>query len=284
MLLHTYGITETAGISCCLQPQDHDLTLDENGNYRAASCGVPSPLVDMMVVDNDDNQVPTGEIGEVVFGGPKIMKEYWRKPEITAEALRGGWYHTGDMGYVDETGHLYLVDRKKDMIISGAENIYSVEVENVISTHPSVQEVAVIGIPHDVWGEQVHAVVVKRDGGEDITGEDVIDFLPRQDRRLQDPEVRFVRRRPAVHHRTRQDRQAPSARSVLGGQGTADLIPRRAGKPVRGCRIIGHGQLYSQCMVRGRLVARTGRQATGETRAGRGSRRVSQPSPGWPPR
>jgi len=176
MLLHAYGITETAGIACCLQPQDHDLTLDENGHYRAASCGVPSPLIDMMVVDADDNQLATGEIGEVVFGGPKIMKEYWRKPEITAEALRGGWYHTGDMGYVDETGHLYLVDRKKDMIISGAENIYSVEVENVISTHPSVLEVAVIGIPHDVWGEQVHAVVVKRGGAADISEDEVIEF------------------------------------------------------------------------------------------------------------
>ena len=79
------------------------------------------------------------------------MKEYWRKPKITAEVLRGGWYHTGDMGFLDKTGHLYLVDRKKDMIISGAENIYSVEVENVISTHPAVKEVAVIGIPHDIW-------------------------------------------------------------------------------------------------------------------------------------
>ena len=104
------------------------------------------------------------------------MKQYWRKPEITAEALRGGCYHTGDMGYVDETGHLYLVDRKKDMIISGAENIYSVEVENVISTHPSVLEVAVVGIPHDGWGEQVHAVVVKRDGAVEISEDEVIEF------------------------------------------------------------------------------------------------------------
>ena len=176
MLLHTYGITETAGLACCLHPQEHDLTLDGNGNYRAASCGPPTPLVDMMVVDDGDNRAAIGEIGEVVFGGPKIMKEYWRKPEITANALRGGWYHTGDMGYVDDTGHLYLVDRKKDMIISGAENIYSVEVETVISTHPGVLEVAVIGIPHDVWGEQVHAVVVKRDGHDALVGDGVIDF------------------------------------------------------------------------------------------------------------
>mgnify|MGYP003666809284 FL=1 len=128
------------------------------------------------MVDADDNDVPVGEIGEVVFGGPKIMKEYWRKPDVTAESLRGGWYHTGDVGYLDATGHLYLVDRKKDMIISGAENVYSVEVENVISTHPAVLEVAVIGIPHDLWGEQVHAIVVPRDGAEPVNGDDILEF------------------------------------------------------------------------------------------------------------
>ena len=176
MLLHTYGITETAGLACCLHPQDHDLTIGEDGHYRAASCGPPTPLIDVRVIDDNDRDLPAGDIGEVVFGGPKIMREYWRKPETTAKALRGGWYHTGDMGYLDETGHLYLVDRKKDMIISGAENIYSVEVENVISTHPSVREVAVIGIPHEVWGEQVHAVIVPLEGAPDVSSEDIIEF------------------------------------------------------------------------------------------------------------
>ena len=176
MFMHSYGITETTGIACCLQPADHDLTLGPDGIHRAASCGVPSPLIDRRVVDENDNDVAVGEIGEVLFGGPKIMKEYWRKPEITAETLRGGWYHTGDIGYIDETGHLYLVDRKKDMIISGAENVYSVEVENVLSTHPAVLEVAVIGIPHEVWGEQVHAIVVRRDGHADATDADILDY------------------------------------------------------------------------------------------------------------
>jgi long-chain acyl-CoA synthetase len=176
MFMHSYGITETTGIACCLQPADHDLTLGPDGIHRAASCGVPSPLIDRRVVDENDNDVAVGEIGEVLFGGPKIMKEYWRKPEITAETLRGGWYHTGDIGYIDETGHLYLVDRKKDMIISGAENVYSVEVENVLSTHPAVMEVAVIGIPHEVWGEQVHAVVVRRDDHADTTEADILDY------------------------------------------------------------------------------------------------------------
>ena len=176
MFLHTYGITETTGIACCLHPADHDLTIPQGGVHRAASCGVPAPLVDMRVVDADDNDVAVGEIGEVLFGGPKIMKEYWRKPEITAETLRGGWYHTGDVGYLDETGHLYLVDRKKDMIISGAENVYSVEVENVISTHPAVLEVAVIGIPHELWGEQVHAIVVPRGGADAASGDEILEF------------------------------------------------------------------------------------------------------------
>lgn len=176
MFLHTYGITETTGIACSLHPQDHDLIAPEGGVHRAASCGTPSPLVEMRVVDDEDNDVPVGVVGEVLFGGPKIMKEYWRKPEITAETLRGGWYHTGDAGYVDETGHLYLVDRKKDMIISGGENVYSVEVENILSTHPGILEVAVIGIPHELWGEQVHAVIVRRDGQDKSSESDILDF------------------------------------------------------------------------------------------------------------
>lgn len=176
LFLHAYGITETTGITCCLHPQDHDLQVPDGGVHRAASCGPPTPLIDLRVVDDDGEDLPIGGIGEVLCGGPKIMTGYWRKPEITAEALRDGWYHTGDMGYLDETGHLYLVDRKKDMIISGAENVYSVEVENAISTHPAVLEVAVIGIPHDVWGEQVHAVVVKRAGHDDTDEAEILDF------------------------------------------------------------------------------------------------------------
>lgn len=176
MFLHTYGITETTGIACSLHPQDHKLIMPEGGVHRAASCGTPSPLIEIRVVDDDDKDMPVGEIGEVLFSGPKIMKEYWRKPEITAKTLRGGWYHTGDAGYIDETGHLYLVDRKKDMIISGGENVYSVEVENVLSTNPAVLEVAVIGIPHDVWGEQVHAVIVLQSGQENTTGLEILNY------------------------------------------------------------------------------------------------------------
>ncbi|MEX2453531.1 MAG: long-chain-fatty-acid--CoA ligase [Rhodospirillaceae bacterium] len=175
-LFHSYGITETAGITCCLAASDHDLTVPPDGVHRAASCGPPTPFIDLRVVDDNDNDVAVGEIGEVVCGGPKIMSAYWRKPEVTAEALRDGWYHTGDMGYLDETGHLYLVDRKKDMIITGGENVYSVEVENVLSTHPAVLEVAVIGIPQELRGEQVHAVIVPRPGSDAPGEAEIIGF------------------------------------------------------------------------------------------------------------
>ncbi|HEY3075093.1 MAG TPA: long-chain fatty acid--CoA ligase, partial [Burkholderiales bacterium] len=122
------------------------------------------PLIDVRVVDDAGRDVPAGTVGEVVCGGPKIMAGYWRKPEASAAVLKNGWYHTGDMGALDEQGYLTLVDRKKDMIISGGENVYSIEVESLLSLHPAVAEVAVIGIPDDKWGEAVTAVVVPRTG------------------------------------------------------------------------------------------------------------------------
>ena len=175
LLLHTYGITETAGIACCLDPAEHTLEVPSGGVHRAASAGRAVPFVDLRVVDEAGNDLPPGEVGEAVLGGPKVMKEYWRQPEATAAVLKDGWYHSGDMGYLDEGQSLYLVDRKKDMIITGAENVYSVEVENVISTHPAVLEVAVIGVPDDRWVEAVKAIVVKREG-QDVAAGDLIDF------------------------------------------------------------------------------------------------------------
>jgi long-chain acyl-CoA synthetase len=105
-----------------------------------------------------------GEIGEIVARGPMIMKGYWQNPEMTSEAMRGGWLHTGDAGYIDAEGFVFLVDRVKDMIIIGGENVYSTEVESAIGEHPAVSECAVIGIPHETWGEAVHAIVVPRAG------------------------------------------------------------------------------------------------------------------------
>src|SRR5690606_31360834 len=163
-LTHTYGITEMAGYVTTLLPEEHVFDGSPEQNRRTASAGQAGPLVDVRVVDDDGRDVPTGEVGEIVCGGPKVMAGYWRKPEASAAALRNGWYHTGDMGVLDELRYLTVVDRKKDMIISGGENVYSVEVESVLSTHPDVQEVAVIGVPDEKWGEAVMAIVVPRPG------------------------------------------------------------------------------------------------------------------------
>ncbi len=171
MFIHAFGITETTGLACVLDPAEHSLEVPPGGVHRAASAGHATTFIDARVVDDDGNDVPTGDIGEVVIAGPKVMKEYWRKPEATAAALKNGWYHTGDMGYFDDTRAVYLVDRKKDMIISGAENVYSVEVENALSTHPAVLEVAVIGVPDELWGEAVKAIVVPRPGHAVEAGE-----------------------------------------------------------------------------------------------------------------
>jgi len=129
----------------------------------------------LSIQDDDGNALPTGQTGEVCARGGNFMREYWNNPEATEEAFHGGWYHSGDAGYLDERGYLFLVDRVKDMIVTGGENVYSVEVENAIAAHPAVAQVAVIGIPHDVWGEAVHAVVVARDGME-VTEVEIIDY------------------------------------------------------------------------------------------------------------
>jgi long-chain acyl-CoA synthetase len=114
-------------------------------------------------MDDANKVLPDGEVGEIVVSGPRLMAEYWNKPKATADAIRDHWYHTGDLGCFDGQRNLHVVDRKKDMIISGGENVYSVEVESVLSTHPDVLECAVIGVPSKEWGEAVHAVIVTRD-------------------------------------------------------------------------------------------------------------------------
>jgi long-chain acyl-CoA synthetase len=156
-LIHIYGTTETAPIATHLPHEE--LLLDAP---QARSCGHPALGVDVRVVDGDGMPVPEGEVGEVVIRGPNVMAGYWRKPDATAAALAGGWYHTGDLGYMDEDAYIYLVDRAKDMIVTGGENVYSIEVEDVLQRHPAVGEAAVFGVPDPRWGEAVHAVVVPR--------------------------------------------------------------------------------------------------------------------------
>ncbi len=157
-----YGQTETAPNVSMLTDKYHD----PSGPYadKISSAGQPVFTVEVKIVDVWDNPVACGTIGEIAVRGPNIMAGYWNKPEATELALRNGWMHTGDLGYMDEDGFLYIVDRAKDMIISGGENIYSVEVEKVIYQHPAVAMCAVIAIPDDKWGEAVHAIVVPKVG------------------------------------------------------------------------------------------------------------------------
>jgi len=154
-----YGMTEGSSLSTILGPEDH-----RSGGALLKSAGRPVIGTVMSIQDPEGNQVAAGETGEVCFRGGQFMREYWKKSEATQEAFRGGWYHTGDAGYVDSDGYLFLVDRVKDMIVSGGENVYSIEVENAIATHPAVAQVAVIGIPSETWGEAVHAIVVLKEG------------------------------------------------------------------------------------------------------------------------
>jgi fatty-acyl-CoA synthase len=155
-----YGQTEAPMVLSHLKKADHDLSKPE----RLASCGRPTPWVRLVLLDDDHNEVPHGESGEICVRGPLVMAGYRGLPEQTAEAFEGGWLHTGDVGRFDDDGFLYIVDRKKDMIISGGFNVFPREVEDVIATHPSVGQVAVIGVPDETWGEAVKAVVVPRPG------------------------------------------------------------------------------------------------------------------------
>ena len=154
-----YGMTENAGLLTALLPEDHRA----GGEIlRSAGRAVPGSVV--TIQDLDGKILPPGETGEVCARAGNFMREYWNRPKETDDAFRDGWYHTGDAGRMDQRGYVYLVDRVKDMIVTGGENVYSAEVEDAIGTHPAVGQVAVIGIPHEMWGEQVHAVVVPREG------------------------------------------------------------------------------------------------------------------------
>ena len=170
-LCEVYGATELSPLATLLR---HEERLAEDDRVR--SCGQPLPGIDIRILDADNNEVNTGEVGEVVVRGPNVMRGYWNKPEQTKAVLKEGWYWTGDLGYLDATSHLFLVDRSKDMIVSGGENVYSTEVEEVLYQHPAVLEAAAFGVPHETWGEAVHAVVVPRPEAGDIDTEELIAF------------------------------------------------------------------------------------------------------------
>jgi len=161
-----YGLTECAA----------GTVLDsENALTKVGSCGRPFFHTEVRVVDDDGRDLGPEELGEVLLRAPNVMKGYWNRPEDTAEAIKDGWLHTGDIAKMDEDGFLYIMDRKKDMIISGGENIYPAEIEDSLLANPKVGDVGVIGYPHEVWGEAVKAVVVVK-GGEELTEEELIEW------------------------------------------------------------------------------------------------------------
>ena len=167
-LVHLYGTTETSPIATNLPHEELLL-----GTPEARSCGYPALGVQVRVLDLSGALLPPGEVGEVVIRGANVTQGYWNKPEETAAALRDGWYHTGDLGYLDQDCRLYLVDRLKDMVVTGGENVYTVEVEDVLYSHPGVAEAAVFGVPDNRWGESLYAVVVPR---VEVTGEELIEY------------------------------------------------------------------------------------------------------------
>jgi long-chain acyl-CoA synthetase len=174
-----YGLTEAPQPITYLGPEDHIIDGTEKEQRRLASAGKPALGVAVKIVKEDETEIKPGEIGEITIQTNQLMKEYWKNPEATAEAFRGGWFHTGDMGTVDEDGFIYIMDRKHDMIISGGFNIYPREVEDAIMTHPQVAEAAVIGVPDDIWGESVKAFVVTKPGAA-LAEKDIIEPCKKQ--------------------------------------------------------------------------------------------------------
>ncbi|BCH23441.1 fatty-acid--CoA ligase [Mesorhizobium sp. L-8-10] len=157
-----YGMTETGGFATMLRWRDH--VFDGPRAHRIAACGQPAPGVEIRIVDPDGHDLPRGELGEIAMRSDYLMREYLGKPEQTAAALRDGWMFSGDAGYMDKDGYLYVADRVKDMIVTGGENVFSIEVERALYSHPSVMQASVVGVPSEEWGEAVHGIVVLKPG------------------------------------------------------------------------------------------------------------------------
>jgi long-chain acyl-CoA synthetase len=170
-----FGMTEMSAHTF-LAPKHHRPDADPE---RLKSAGQVCYGYELKIVDDAGQELPRGQTGELVGRGDNLMMGYWNRPEETRQALRDGWMHTGDVGYMDADGFVYITDRAKDMIVTGAENVYSIEVESVISRHPAVDECAVIGVPDDRWGERVHAIVVLKSGGA-LTLDDLQAYLQNQ--------------------------------------------------------------------------------------------------------
>jgi long-chain acyl-CoA synthetase len=169
-VLEGYGLSETSPVASFNHP---------DRERKPGSIGTPVEGVEMKVVDDDGKDVPQGEVGEIVIRGHNVMKGYWERPDATEDTIKDGWFHTGDMATVDEDGYFFIVDRKKDLIIRGGYNVYPREIEEVLYEHPAVREAAVLGLPHDEYGEEVGAAVALKDG-ENATPEELRDFVKQQ--------------------------------------------------------------------------------------------------------
>ena len=216
-ILAAFGQTEMSPVTCML--------LGEDAIRKLGSVGKVIPTVAARVVDEEMNDVPIGEVGEIVYRAPTLMSGYWNNPEATAEAFHGGWFHSGDLVRMDDEGYVWVVDRKKDMIISGGENIYCAEVENVLAGHPEIVEVAVIGRPHEKWGEVPIAVAAVAAGRRKIKHRGSRRVPRRAARALQAPQGPGDRRRAAAQPRgqSAEDRIA----DALWGFGCAVKAPLR---------------------------------------------------------
>jgi len=168
--VQAYGLTETTGAVVLLPAHDHVA-----GSPRLRACGLPIFGCEVKIVDDKGGVCAPNQVGEILMRGPSIMKGYWKRPEATAQTIRDGWFRSGDAGYLDADGYLFIHDRVKDMIVSGAENVYPAEVESVLFGHPDVADAAVIGVPDDRWGEAVKAIVVRKPGSQ-ATAEQIIEF------------------------------------------------------------------------------------------------------------
>jgi long-chain acyl-CoA synthetase len=169
-ILEGYGLSETSPVASYNHP---------DRERKVGSIGTPIEGVEMKVVDEDDNEVSQGEVGEIVIKGPNVMKGYWRKDEETQKAIKNGWFHTGDMAKVDDEGYFFIVDRKKEMILRGGYNVYPREIEEVLYEHPAIEEVAVVGVPDDKMGEEVGAAVVLKKG-EDVSADEIKAYVKDQ--------------------------------------------------------------------------------------------------------
>jgi long-chain acyl-CoA synthetase len=170
IILEGYGLSETSPVASFNHP-DRD--------RKVGSIGTPIEGVEMKVVDDDGNDVAQGDVGEIVIRGHNVMKGYWNRPDATVDAVRGGWFHTGDMAKVDEDGFFFIVDRKKDMIIRGGYNVYPREIEEVLYEHPAVAEAAVVGVPHPELGEEVAAAVALK-AGQEVSADDLQAYVKEQ--------------------------------------------------------------------------------------------------------